>query len=218
MRVDHLRPRDVLIVLASLTVFVAGSHLAFSAIITHQNRKHVEELNAQALRRSEMAIDYAFTALSELVEQGVTGCEEATVAELRNQVHQHSTVKDIRIVDASGHASCSAFPDDPPPASEPSWDSGETARNSQVRILPLNRATGPTFGVVWRFVPEVALVAVVGADALLYDILPAQLREQGDVNVSLADGREIARYSVDGAARRGPQLEIANAWIRSCDR
>src|SRR5260370_3616755 len=103
MRVHQFRLRDILIVSASLTLFVAGSCLAFTEIVAHQNRKHVEELSVQALRRSEMAIDYAFTALNELVEQGITGCEETTVAELRRQVHQHSTVKDIRIVDASGH-------------------------------------------------------------------------------------------------------------------
>ena len=209
MRVDHLRPKDFLIVAMSLTAFVAGSYLAFAAIVAHQNRRHVEELNAQALRRSEMAIDYAFTALSQLAEQGVAGCEDTTVAELRRQVHHHSTVKDIRIVDASGHVSCSAFPDDQPVASELSWDAREVARNSQVQILPLNRAAGPTFGVVWRFLPDVALVAVVSADALLYDILPAQLRDRGQVIVSLASGREIARYSTDGAIRGEPQLEFA---------
>jgi hypothetical protein len=59
--------------LASLTVFEVASYLAFAQVVAHQNRKHIEELNPQALRRSEMAIDYAFTALSELVEQRIGG-------------------------------------------------------------------------------------------------------------------------------------------------
>jgi hypothetical protein len=45
--------------------------------------------------------------------------------------------------------------------------------------------------VVWHFLPDVALVAVVGADALLYDILPAQLRDQGEVIVALTNGHEL---------------------------
>ncbi|MBK5650204.1 MAG: EAL domain-containing protein, partial [Rhizobium sp.] len=206
MRVHPIRLRDLLILVASVTLFVAGSYLAFAGIVAHQNRKHVEELNAQALRRSEMAIDYAFTALSELVENGITGCEEAMLAELRHQVHQHSTVKDIRIVDASGRVVCSAFPENSLPATDPSWEVREVARNSQVQLFSLNQTAGPAFGVAWQMLPDVALVAVVGADALLYDILPAQLREQGEVKVSLTSGREIAHYSTEGAASSGSRL------------
>jgi len=145
---------------------------------------------------------------SDLVENGITGCEEAMLAELRRQVHQRSTVKDIRIVDASGHLQRSAFPEISPQTNEPSWRFREVARNAQVQLLSLNQQTGPAFGVVWQVLPDVALVAVVGADALLYDIMPAQLRDQGEVAVSLTSGREIAHYSTEGVASNGPRLKF----------
>ena len=50
-------------------------------------------------------------ALSDLVEAGTVDCSPAALGRMRRQVYQRSTVKDIRVIDGSGHALCAAFPE-----------------------------------------------------------------------------------------------------------
>jgi hypothetical protein len=195
------RVAQILVVVLTAALFVGATHLLLSAAVDAQNRRQLDELNGLALRRAELAIDYAFTALGETAEQGIVSCDEAVLGEIRRHVYQRSTVKDIRVVHESGQVICSAFPE------TLSFDLGEIAaddtlvsRNEQVRLFRLDQQAGSALGVLWEVFSEIGLVAVVGTDALLYDMLPAELRDDSEMQLMLANGSVVARFAADGGA------------------
>jgi sensor c-di-GMP phosphodiesterase-like protein len=186
----------------SIGTFVFAAHASLAFLIDSQNWKHLRELNELALRRTELAVDYAFLALGELVEGGITGCDEATLGKFRRQVYVSSTVKDIRIVDGDGRAQCSAFPETLNfDASRISKNDTIAGRNPQVRLFRLERESGVALGVMWEAIDQVLLVAVVNVDALLFDTLPPELRDNAAISVKLANGSGIASYAPSNPTR-----------------
>jgi sensor c-di-GMP phosphodiesterase-like protein len=83
------------------------SLIAFSAVISSINEKTLRTLDAQLLRRAELAVDYAFIALSELSEGGFSNCDSSSLAEFRKTIYRYGVIKDIRISNSFGIA-CSA--------------------------------------------------------------------------------------------------------------
>ena len=67
--------------------------------------------------------------------------------------------------------------------------------------------------MLWRILDEIGLVAVVGTDALLYDMLPAELRDHSEMQLMLANGSVVARFSADGGA--GPVRDPIRFSVQS---
>ena len=86
------------------------SLVASLPVISSINQKTLRTLDAQLLRRAELAIDYAFIALGELSEKGATTCESSSLVEFRKTIYHYSVIKDIRVSDSSSNVSCSANP------------------------------------------------------------------------------------------------------------
>ena len=148
------------------------------------------------MHRAELAADYALTALGEMMEKGLLGCEQAALREVRRHVYQRSTVKDIRVIQADGTVICSAFPEtlEFDLAAVPTKDA-LASRNAKVRLFRLDQQSGSALGVLWQIVDKVAVVAVVGTDAMLYDMLPAELRDQSEMLLKLESGSVVARFA-----------------------
>jgi sensor c-di-GMP phosphodiesterase-like protein len=195
MRLLQSRLFHFSIIAFSAAAFAGAAHVTLNAVIDTQNRKQISELNRLILHRAELAADYAFIALGEMMEKGVLGCDASALREFRRHVYQRSTVKDIRAVDANGAVICSAFPETLEfDVSSMSAADALASRNTQVLLLRLDQQSGSALGVMWQVTTDVALVAVVGTDALLYDMLPAELRDRSEMILKLENGAAVARF------------------------
>lgn len=200
------------LVLIGLAVasFVGAAKFGGGAFVDALNRQQLDDLTRLVLRRAELEVDFAIVALSELAEKGATDCSAGSLAAMRRQVYEKSTIKDIRIVDASGRARCAAFAEtlefDTRPLEEiESFQS----RNSAIRLARLEQRSALAMGVLWEVVDDVSLVAVVNTDALLFAVLPRELREHGEVRLELADGSPVAQYlSAGDVTSDAPIVEV----------
>ncbi|MGP0089173.1 MAG: EAL domain-containing protein [Xanthobacteraceae bacterium] len=184
----------------SIALFTGGAHVIFSRLIDGQNTKQLRELNELVLRRAELAVDYAFIALGELVEKGTASCDQAATSDLRRQVYQRSIIKDIRVVDGSGRVICSAFPETLEFDAQSVPAAGQIGgRNTNVQLFPLPQQSGVALGVRWQVISELSLIAIVNMDAFLFDVLPDELREASAVFLKLSGGSTIASYSAGGS-------------------
>ncbi len=198
MAFGQLRVVRYSLVALSVGVFVGAAQLVVDALIDAQNRKQLRELSNLIVRRAEISVDYAFLTLGELVEKGTAGCDAAALGELRRQVYRRSTIKDIRIVDRSGRVVCSAYPE------TMEYDTVElvaaetlASRNSQVRLFHLDQKSGVALGVLWEVLADFSLVAVLNTDALLFDPLPIELRDNSEIWLKLENGSAFATYKPD---------------------
>src|SRR5262249_38209902 len=85
-------------VIAILAVFAAGGHSVAQAIIEGQQAQRLQELTEIALRRSEVAVDFAAASVDEITTNGKLDCEPTSLQQFRLQVYQRSAVKDVRLV------------------------------------------------------------------------------------------------------------------------
>lgn len=199
-----LRRKSTLLGLAlialSASLFVGAAKIGGAAFVSAQNTRQLDDLAELVLRRAELEVDFAIVALSELVEKGVADCSEASLAIMRRQVYEKSTIKDIRIVDREGRARCSAFSEtlefDARPLEE---IEAFASRNSAIRLTRLEQRSALAMGVMWEVLDDASLVAVVNTDALLFAVLPRELRDHGQVRLVLADGSPVAQYLAESA-------------------
>jgi hypothetical protein len=146
-------------------------------------------------------------ALSELAERGATGCGTHSLMAMRRQVYENSTIKDIRVVKSGGNTEYSAF------AETLEFDTHtvegiETfaSRNSAIHLARLAQESTSAMCVLWQVSDDTSLVAVVNTDALLFAVLPRELRDYGNVQLQLADGNPVAQYFAPSAELDGQQM------------
>ena len=149
------------------------------------------------------AVDYAFIALGELVEKGAADCTPGTLSELRKPVYRRGSIKDIRVVDSSGNIQCSAFPE---------IFAGEAGRLNvgekvpskllQIQLMALQNGPNVAVGVVWEVIRELSLLAVINMETMLFDVLPLELREGGQVLLTLSNGTVVSSYVAEDAKIR----------------
>ncbi len=83
----------------STGLFLGAAKIGGAAFVGAQNSRQLDDLAQLVLRRAELEVDFALVALSELAQKGVADCSPASLAVMRRQVYEKSTIKDIRIVD-----------------------------------------------------------------------------------------------------------------------
>ena len=96
-------------VVASMAVFAAGGHFVANAIIEGQQLQRLNELTEIALRRSEVAVDFASASIAEIAKSGHVGCDPSSLQVFRLHVYQLPTVKDVRLARSDGAVICSAY-------------------------------------------------------------------------------------------------------------
>jgi sensor c-di-GMP phosphodiesterase-like protein len=193
----------------STGLFVSAAKLGGAAFVDAQNSRQLNDLTQLVVRRAELEVDFAIVALSELAQKGVTNCNQASLAAMRRQVYEKSTIKDIRIVDRGGSARCSAFAETLGLDTSPmEVIEAFTSRNSSIRLTRIEQRSAPTMGVLWEVIEDVSLVAVVNTDGVLFAVLPRELRDHGEVRLELADGSAVAQYLSQGAEAGSRMLEF----------
>ena len=174
------------------------SALSFLAVIPSLNDRTLRALDAQLLRRAELAADHALLALGELSQGGFVGCDNTSIVQMRKAIYRYGNLKDVRVFAASRSQLCSAYSEaldvsEMPDHSMPSL----VAANRNISLSPVGENGNVAMAVKWSLDDDVALDAVVSTNSLLFDILPQDLRENGTASLTLSDGRSVADSGSD---------------------
>src|SRR5450631_3412919 len=182
---------------SSLVAFATGGHFAAKAVIEGQQSRQLQELTDVALRRSEVAVDFGSGTLDELARRGPLNCDPASLQAVRLQVYQGSAVKDIRLVNRDGSVICSAY------SETLEFDNGWVDRpdmlhskDSRLLLFRVDQFSGFALGVLRDIDEKKSLVAILGINSYLFDILPAELRAHGEVLLELKNGADVGRFSL----------------------
>jgi sensor c-di-GMP phosphodiesterase-like protein len=184
-------------VATSLVVFTTGGHFAARAVIEGHQSRQLEELTDVALRRSEVAVDFGAATLDELVKRGPLNCDPASLQAVRLQVYQRSAVKDIRLVNRDGSVICSAY------SETLEFDNGWVDRPDMLRsddqrllLFHVDQFSGVALGVLRDVDESQSLVAILGINSYVFDIMPAELRAHSEVSLELNNGSGLGRFSL----------------------
>ena len=169
-------------VAASLAAFATGGHFAAMAFMEGQQSKQLQDMTDVALRRSEVAVDFAAASLDELARRGPLSCDPASLQTVRLQVYQRSAVKDIRLARHDGSVICSAYSETLEFDKE--WVGRPEMSPSSDQTLLLFRVdqfSGTALGVLRDIDDKNSLAAIIGINPYVFDIMPAELRTHSEV-------------------------------------
>jgi c-di-GMP phosphodiesterase len=188
----------VVIVLASLTAFCAAGHFAAKALIDAQQLRQLDELADVVLRRSEVVVDFGSASIDEIARSGRVGCEPSSLQIFRLHVYQRSAIKDIRLVNADGSVICSAYSEtlefDKDWVSRPNM---LASRDKSLLLFRVEQFGGDALGVMRDLDDKRAMVAILGINSSLFDIMPAELRPRSQVLVELSNGQQLGHFSLE---------------------
>ena len=199
MKLPRLSLSSIATVVASVVVFAAGGHFAAQAIIEGHQQQRLQELTEIALRRAEVAVDFGAAGVDEIARNGKLDCDPSSLQTFRLHVYQRSAVKDVRLVNHDGSIVCSAYSEtlefDQAWVSRP--DMLPTADPS-LRLFRVEQFGGDALGVMRDVDANRSLVAIVGINSFLFDIMPAELRARSEVSLELSNHLELAHFSLEG--------------------
>ena len=183
------------ILAASMVVFAAGGHFAARAVIDRQQSKQLEELTEVALRRAELAVDSGAATLADLAKRGELSCAPESLQAVRLQVYQRPAVKDIRLVDREGTVICSAY------SETLEFDAGRADRSDMLRssddrvlLFRVDQFSGVALGVLRDIDEKNSIVAILGINSYLLDIMPIELRAHSEVLLELSNGSDVGAF------------------------
>ncbi|WP_328804942.1 EAL domain-containing protein [Stappia albiluteola] len=182
----------MLICLAALGS-LGGTHFLYARFIDAWNDKQVGELTQRAITRAELAVDQAVITLGDLLAEGHFSCDPASLSIIRRAVFSTGAIKNIVVADHRG--SCQAFDhagfsDISEVLSAPRL----VSRNPRISLFETRQDGKPGLGVSWSFEEGAEAAAILVTDSLLFDILPAELRDFGEVTLLLEGHRQVASY------------------------
>ena len=199
---------------ASVVSFLAAGHFAAKAVIKGHQDRQLEELADVALRRAEVAVNFGAATLDELAGRGTLNCDPGALQAVRLHVYQRAAVKDIRLVNRDGSVICSAY------SETLEFDSGWIDRadmlssnDGRLLLFRVDQFSGVALGVLRDIDEKSSLVAILGINAYLFDIMPAELRDHSEVLLRLKTGLEVARFS-SGHDALLHSVSIANSSTR----
>jgi sensor c-di-GMP phosphodiesterase-like protein len=203
------------LVLASTLGFGLAGHLAATSFIHHQQARLLDELTEVVLRRSEFAVDFAAASLDELAGRGLANCNPASLQAIRLHVYQRSAVKDVRLVNADGSVICSAY------SETLEFDKGWVdrsdmlaSRDTKLLLFRVEQFGGDALGVLRDIDSKTALVAILGINASLFDIMPAELRAHSEVWLWVNNSEKLGQFALDPAKMLGPSSNFTKRSAR----
>jgi sensor c-di-GMP phosphodiesterase-like protein len=204
-----------LIVLASLASFGIAGHFAAQAFIGHQQSRQLNELAEIVVRRSELAVDFAAASLDELATRDLVNCDAASLQAIRLHVYQRSAVKDVRLVNPDGSVICSAY------SETLEFDKGWVDRsdmlvsaNARVLLFRVEQFGGDALGVLRDVDRQKSVVAILGINSSLFDIMPAELRGQSEVVLGLNNGEKLGQFSQKQEGAFADALDFTKTSLR----
>jgi sensor c-di-GMP phosphodiesterase-like protein len=195
----------VAIVAASLVAFCTGGHFAARALIESLQMQQLNELTDVVLRRSEVAVDFGAASIDEIVRGGNIGCEPTSLQALRLRVYQRPGVKDVRLVNSDGSVICSAY------SETLEFDKGWVGRQDMLfsrdislLLFRVEQFGADALGVMRDLGDGRSLVAILGINSYLFDIMPAELRARSKVTLNLANGHALGAFALNTVALSDP--------------
>lgn len=189
---------SIAIVAASLVAFCAGGHFAVEALIKNQQMRQLGELTDVVLRRSEVAVDSGAASIDEIIKGGGIGCEPTALQALRLRVYQRPGVKDVRLVNSDGSVICSAYSETL--EFDKGWVSRQDmlfSRDISLLLFRVEQFGADALGVMRDLGDGRSLVAILGINSYLFDIMPAELRAHSKVTVKLANDQALGEFALD---------------------
>lgn len=184
------------------SAFWLSANFTVQTVKSNWNERRLGELIENVILRAEFAIDNVILAEVDLLSAGHSNCTVEAIAAVRQAIYTHGALVDIQIRSPEG--TCQAF--------EEFGLNGETivaakdralaARNSDFTFMHLGNETSLGLGVVWEFRPDHLMTAVIRTDGLLFDMLPAAIRDTAAIVLSLDDGAVVAQYPAEPASDR----------------
>jgi len=190
----------IVLTAALAVLLLAAANLLHRQIALSFKRQGVADLAASTLARAEIATDYAVIRLGVLREEGHTDCSKKALDAVNYAVFRSGSIKDI--LTANGDAVCSvAMHAETLRKNHFDPVDSASARNPNIIINPIRVENTSAMAVTWKFSQEMLATALVNTETLVFDILPADLRETSAVKLSLTNGRTVGSYE-------GPEWEI----------
>lgn len=189
----------------------AGGALCFAAfaIVAHgmfvdaSNRKQLQDLADQTIRRAVVAVDQVVITLGELISSGQVSCSPDTVGVMRRAVYNKGSIQNIHLYASGGH--CSGLePIEAGKVEPPKQSARQSARNRSITLARTANAGENTLSIAWRLGADTEVVAVASTDALLFDMLPESLREDASLDLVLSNGAVVSHYNPEGWGNKIP--------------
>src|SRR4029077_18308001 len=151
-----------------------------------------------ALRRAEVAVDFGAAGVDENAHNSKLDFEPSALQTFRLHVYQRSAVKDVRLVNHDGSIVCSAY------SETLEFDKAWVDRSGMLptsdptlRLFRVEQFDGDALGVMRDVDARRSLVAIVGINSFLFDIMPAELRARSGVLLPLKNRQQLAQFSLE---------------------
>ncbi len=190
-----IRRRSFILALtiAITVVFVFASYFGYREIIHAQNSRQLQGIATQTLTRTEVAIDLVVMKVAELIAGDANACNSSSIAKMREAAFEIGSIKDIHFSSPDG--SCSGF-------SDIHAMKLDTKQKLEYRMalnpgLGFSKIDDPQLsglGVAWTSPAMQSFLAVMSTESMLFDMLPATLRESASISLLLDDHTVVSRY------------------------
>jgi c-di-GMP phosphodiesterase len=203
------------LVLASAVAFGLAGHFAATAFIHHQQARQLDQFTEVVLRRAEFAVDFAAASLDELAGHGLATCDPASLQAIRLHVYRRSAVKDVRLVNPDGSVICSAY------SETLEFDRGWVdradmlaSRDTKLSLFRVEQFGGDALGVLRDIDHKKAIVAILGINSSLFDIMPAELRAHSEVLLALNNGQQLGEFMLDADKALARPIDVEKSSAR----
>ncbi|THV37540.1 EAL domain-containing protein [Rhizobium rosettiformans W3] len=197
-----------------LAALVAGClWLIAHSFIAQANRQQLNDMLQAAVVRLERQIDLAVISMGELGAQGPYGCSPTVSKAIEDIAFRSVSIREIRV--SSPRGTCWADN-----AHEATFSAALEAANPLPAVNPAYEfapiEAGEWKGLMVRWTnDDGALTAFLATSGLLFDILPAELREHARMEMSLNDQRVVSSYQPEGSPEmQGDFAEFGTASER----
>lgn len=177
----------IIVVVMTVAVFVGAAHFVYLGISGQMGRAQAKDLSRTLLHRVELAADYAVIALGDLAQKGLDQCDGRSLLGVRKSILQHGAIKDILVLSSDGQVLCSGMPRSLG-LNVVSLDltNGFPAQNGSIVFHNVGRGNYDLIGIAWKFGTR-TLFTVLNVDALLFDTMPAHLRDDTQILLGLGE-------------------------------
>lgn len=179
--------------LVTVSLFGIGGHFGAAHLIKTQQERHLNDLAELVLRRAESSVGFATDATDQMIAGGLASCDPSALQSVRFNIYQLGALKDVRITRPSGAVLCSALPETL--EFDRAWpERGEMSltADGDHEIFRVDQYNQTSVGVLTDVDDETAIVAIFALQPALLDVLPIDLRLNGNVVVELTNDKRLA--------------------------
>lgn len=182
--------------LAVAVVFGVSLWQLGNFLINEMNTNRLASLAETAITRMERNIDFAVIGMGDLAGENHFACRPLDRKALQQVAYSSGSVRDIRLQSADG--TCWGMEDSEATFGQ-AVDSARpsTARNQNYQLATIKVQSWRGLMVKWNG-DGWNILSVIGTSGLLFDLLPAELRDHGSMSMSLTDGMTFADYQPEG--------------------